>query len=60
MLGVVDDDGAGFSVADRSNLPGHLGLLALRERALMAGGWYKIESQPGAGTHVEFWIPVSS
>jgi len=60
VLGVVDDDGDGFSVADRSNLPGHLGLLALRERALMAGGWYKIESQPGAGTHVEFWVPISS
>ena len=60
VLGVVDDDGVGFTVAERSNLPGHLGLLALRERALMAGGWYKIESQPGAGTHVEFWIPTSS
>jgi signal transduction histidine kinase len=60
MLGVVDDDGKGFIVAERSNLPGHLGLLALRERALMAGGWYKIASQPGAGTHVEFWIPISS
>jgi putative ABC transport system permease protein len=60
ILGVVDDDGKGFNVAERSNLPGHLGLLALRERALMAGGWYKIESQPGAGTHVEFWTPISS
>jgi signal transduction histidine kinase len=60
ILGVVDDNGKGFNVADRSNLPGHLGLLALRERALMAGGWYKIESQPGSGTHVEFWVPISS
>jgi len=25
---------------------------------LMAGGWYNIESEPGAGTHVEFWIPL--
>jgi signal transduction histidine kinase len=33
-------------------------LLALRERALMAGGWYNIESEPGAGTQVEFWIPL--
>jgi signal transduction histidine kinase len=55
---VVEDNGQGFSVAERSNLPGHLGLLALRERALMAGGWYKIDSQPGSGTHVEFWIPL--
>ena len=55
--GLIEDNGHGFVVAERSNLPGHLGLLALRERALMAGGWYKIESQPGAGTRIEFWIP---
>jgi len=58
ILGVIEDDGQGFVVAERSNLPGHLGLLALRERALMAGGSYKVESEPGAGTRVEFWIPL--
>jgi signal transduction histidine kinase len=58
VLGIVQDDGQGFVVAERSNLPGHLGLLALRERALMAGGNYKIESKPGAGTRIEFWIPL--
>lgn len=58
VLGIVQDDGKGFDVAERSNLPGHLGLLALRERALMAGGRYKIESKPGAGTRIEFWIPL--
>jgi signal transduction histidine kinase len=57
--GVVTDNGQGFVVAERNNLPGHMGLLALRERALMAGGWYKIESQPGLGTHVEFWMPIA-
>jgi signal transduction histidine kinase len=56
--GVVTDDGKGFVVAQRNNLPGHLGLLALKERALMAGGWYKIESQPGLGTRIEFWLPL--
>jgi signal transduction histidine kinase len=58
VLGIVQDDGKGFDVAERSNLPGHLGLLALRERALMAGGRYKIESKPGTGTRIEFWIPL--
>jgi signal transduction histidine kinase len=24
----------------------------------MAGGSYKIESKPGAGTRIEFWIPL--
>ncbi len=56
--GVVVDDGRGFVVAERNNLPGHLGLLAVKERALMAGGWYKIESQPGLGTRIEFWMPI--
>lgn len=58
--GLVVDDGQGFVVSERGNLPGHLGLLTLRERALMAGGWYKIDSEPGAGTRIEFWIPVAS
>ena len=57
--GLVADDGQGFIVSERGNLPGHLGLLTLRERALMAGGWYKIDSEPGAGTRIEFWIPVA-
>lgn len=57
--GLVADDGRGFVVAERNNLPGHLGLLALKERALMAGGWYKIESQPGLGTRIEFWMPIA-
>lgn len=57
--GLVVDDGRGFVVAERNNLPGHLGLLAVKERALMAGGWYKIESQPGVGTRIEFWMPIA-
>lgn len=58
ILGVVADDGSGFDVAERSNLPGHMGLQALKERALMAGGRYTIESRPGAGTRIEFWLPL--
>jgi signal transduction histidine kinase len=57
--GVVADDGRGFVVAERDQLPGHLGLLALNERALLAGGWCTIESEPGAGTKVEFWFPIT-
>jgi signal transduction histidine kinase len=58
--GVVADDGRGFVVAERDQLPGHLGLLALNERALVAGGWCTIESEPGIGTKVEFWFPNAS
>ncbi|HEY6117316.1 MAG TPA: ATP-binding protein, partial [Candidatus Dormibacteraeota bacterium] len=57
--GLVKDNGRGFVVAERDRLPGHLGLLALQERALLAGGWNKIVSEPGAGTTIEFWLPLS-
>jgi signal transduction histidine kinase len=57
--GLVKDDGRGFVVAERERLPGHLGLLALQERALLAGGWNKIISEPGLGTTIEFWLPLS-
>lgn len=56
----ITDDGTGFIVAESFYLPGHLGLLAMRERAQLAGGWCRIESEPGAGTRVTFWIPGSA
>jgi signal transduction histidine kinase len=46
----VTDDGTGFIVSESLYLPGHLGLVAMRERAQLAGGWCRIESEPGAGT----------
>jgi signal transduction histidine kinase len=58
VYGCVIDDGRGFIVSERNHLPGHLGLLALNERALLAGGWCKVSSEPGAGTIVEFWVPL--
>lgn len=57
IRGLIEDDGRGFVVAERDRLPGHLGLLALNERAVLAGGWNKIQSEPGRGTTVEFWMP---
>lgn len=56
---VVIDDGTGFVVAESTNLPGHLGLTTIRERALLAGGRCRIESEPGAGTRIEFWVPIN-
>lgn len=55
----VRDDGKGFVVAESVRVPGHIGLLALRERVQLAGGWCRIESEPGAGTKVEFWMPLA-
>jgi signal transduction histidine kinase len=59
-VGVVVDNGRGFVVEERDHLPGHLGLLSLSERALLAGGWCTINTEPGKGTKVEFWIPTPS
>jgi signal transduction histidine kinase len=56
---VVADDGKGFVVAESMEVPGHYGLIAIRERALMAGGNCHIASDPGAGALVEFWVPTS-
>jgi PAS domain S-box-containing protein len=57
----IADDGVGFSVSeDDYQRPGHLGLASIRERAEMAGGWSHIESAPGTGTTVEFWLPETT
>ena len=53
----IADDGVGFDADGWTAVPGHLGLLAMRERAEMAGGWLRMTSKPGEGCTVEFWIP---
>ncbi len=53
----IADDGTGFVVSESLYLPGHLGLVAMRERAQLAGGWCRFESEPGTGTRVTFWVP---
>ena len=58
IYGAITDNGTGFIVSERDRLPGHLGLLALSERPLLAGGWGKIRSEPGAGTIIEIWVPL--
>jgi len=58
-LARIVDDGVGYSPADVEERPGHIGLSLMRERAALAGGWCRIESMPGAGTTVEFWVPHS-
>lgn len=54
----INDDGVGFTApASLRSERGHLGLTSMRERAAMAGGTCRLESLPGAGTTVEFWVP---
>jgi PAS domain S-box-containing protein len=56
----VEDDGIGFDPKRApSRSPGRVGLISLRERAELAGGWFDLESAPREGTIVSFWIPDS-
>jgi signal transduction histidine kinase len=55
----VRDDGVGFDArALPTGRPGHLGLIGMRERVETSGGRVEIESAPGQGTTVEFWLPA--
>jgi PAS domain S-box-containing protein len=53
----ITDDGRGFEGDTAAAQPGHLGLVAMRERAQIAGGWWTVESRKGVGTTVDFWLP---
>lgn len=54
----IADNGHGFDTNGSDGKPGHLGLVSMRERAQIAGGWCTIKCPPGQGTVVEFWLPV--
>jgi len=53
----VTDNGVGFDVSAETPRAGHLGLVAMRKRAELAGGTLRTESERGLGTTVELWIP---
>jgi signal transduction histidine kinase len=59
----VRDDGRGFqppvNPADLTHA-GHFGLMGIRERALLLGGWMEIHSRPGEGTTLEVFLPTVS
>jgi signal transduction histidine kinase len=60
LLVTIGDDGAGFD-PDRVKAaprPGHVGLTSMSERATMADGWCRVDSHPGSGTTVRFWLPT--
>ena len=56
----VKDDGVGFEPSALSDPSlSHIGLTSMRERASLAGGWFRIESTSGGGTIAEAWIPLA-
>jgi two-component system, NarL family, sensor kinase len=54
----VSDDGVGFDVAASvASHIGHLGLSSMQERVEEAGGTFRVDSCPGLGTTLSFWLP---
>ena len=54
---VIADDGGGFDVADAWGTG--LGLVSMRERVEALNGTLHIESEKGAGTRLEFTLPLA-
>jgi PAS domain S-box-containing protein len=57
----VEDDGIGFNYDEIFKNPtgeGSLGMMIMRERAVLAGGELSIESKRGKGTHIVAEIPI--
>jgi signal transduction histidine kinase len=53
---VIADSGSGFEPGRH----GGLGLISIRERALLAGGTVRVTSVPGKGTSVQVHLPLAS
>ena len=54
---VIEDDGVGFDVAAHERQQTGLGLVGMRERALLIGATLQVESKPHAGTTVFLRCP---
>lgn len=57
LILLVQDNGRGFD-AEKVNARATLGLVGMRERALLLNGELKIEGVPGSGTTVRLQIPL--
>ena len=56
----VEDNGSGFLLSENNTpaMQAGLGILGMRERAVLLGGTLKIESAPGHGTKLRFSLPI--
>jgi PAS domain S-box-containing protein len=59
VLVQICDDGRGATIDVTEPRAGHLGLVGMRERAAAVRGHWWMESQPGEGTVVSAWLPVT-
>jgi PAS domain S-box-containing protein len=62
LLVRVSDDGVGPPDEAIGLRPGpdHFGVIEMRERTDIAGGWWTLRPGPTGGTVVEFWLPTPS
>jgi PAS domain S-box-containing protein len=54
----IRDWGRGFVPEEKASDPNHLGLQGMLERVNLAGGSYRLQSAPGAGTTIRAVLPV--
>ena len=55
----VIDDGRGFDVADAERRRPGMGLFTMRERVVLAGGRFDVQSVPGSGTRIIAAVPLT-
>ena len=55
----VRDDGRGFDAESAQPQTAGLGLIGIKERAALVGGWAKIISTPNKGTTIEVSLPLT-
>ena len=59
---IVRDDGKGFDPAviqQRTTQDFTLGLVSMKERALLVRGGFEVHSAPGQGTEIRAWFPLA-
>jgi signal transduction histidine kinase len=54
----IEDDGAGFNLAERSGASGHFGIQGMKERVRKLGAELDLRSSPGEGTRVEVVLAI--
>jgi signal transduction histidine kinase len=59
IIFLAEDDGIGFDTQVVGKDKRSLGLLGMRERALLLGGTFQLRSIPGTGTRIRIEIPFS-
>jgi signal transduction histidine kinase len=57
---LIRDNGIGFDVGSAQVQTVGLGLIGIKERAALVGGWAKIISSPNKGTTIDVSVPLTA